>query len=127
MANNVVNFCLGGIAGAFGATTVYPIDLVKTRMQNQRKITGTPLLYKNSWDCAKQILRNEGFLGFYRGGGVQALGIAPGRAIKLSTNNFVRDRKTDPQTGQISLGWEIFAGCIAGAVHVIPANPQEIV
>lgn len=46
-------------------------------------------------------------------------GIAPGRAIKLSTNNFVRDSKTDPETGEISLGWEIIAGSIAGAVHVV--------
>ncbi|KHJ81372.1 hypothetical protein OESDEN_18942, partial [Oesophagostomum dentatum] len=29
-------FLLGSIAGACGATAVYPIDLVKTRMQNQR-------------------------------------------------------------------------------------------
>ena len=29
-------FTLGSIAGATGATAVYPIDLVKTRMQNQR-------------------------------------------------------------------------------------------
>ena len=28
-------FLLGSIAGATGATAVYPIDLVKTRMQNQ--------------------------------------------------------------------------------------------
>ena len=27
---------MGSIAGATGATAVYPIDLVKTRMQNQR-------------------------------------------------------------------------------------------
>ena len=30
------SFALGGIAGSVGATLVYPIDLVKTRMQNQR-------------------------------------------------------------------------------------------
>ena len=28
---SVYNFCLGGISGAFGATMVYPIDLVKVR------------------------------------------------------------------------------------------------
>jgi hypothetical protein len=28
-------FLLGAVAGATGATAVYPIDLVKTRMQNQ--------------------------------------------------------------------------------------------
>ena len=35
-AHSAYNFGLGGIAGATGATLVYPIDLVKTRMQNQR-------------------------------------------------------------------------------------------
>ena len=38
-------FTLGSIAGATGATAVYPIDLVKTRMQNQR--TGTITLRLN--------------------------------------------------------------------------------
>lgn len=54
---------------ATGATAVYPIDLVKTRMQNQRS-TGSfvgELMYKNSFDCAKKVLRYEGIFGFYRG------------------------------------------------------------
>uniref|UniRef100_A0A3Q3E332 Uncharacterized protein n=1 Tax=Labrus bergylta TaxID=56723 RepID=A0A3Q3E332_9LABR len=54
---------------ATGATAVYPIDLVKTRMQNQRS-TGSfvgELMYKNSFDCAKKVLRYEGAFGFYRG------------------------------------------------------------
>ena len=37
------------------------------RMQNQRSTVVGQLLYKNSLDCAKKILRNEGFPGFYRG------------------------------------------------------------
>ena len=40
---------------AVGATAVYPIDLVKTRMQNQRgsgSVVGE-LMYKNSFDCFK--------------------------------------------------------------------------
>ena len=32
----VYHFAVGAVAGAIGATIVYPIDLVKTRMQNQR-------------------------------------------------------------------------------------------
>jgi hypothetical protein len=42
-------------------------------MQNQRNNALVPALYKSEWDCAKQVLRNEGFLGLYRGAGVQAL------------------------------------------------------
>lgn len=61
------NFVLGGIAGGIGATAVYPIDLVKTRMQNQRSKVVGELLYKNGIDCAKKVYKNEGFKGFYRG------------------------------------------------------------
>ena len=61
-------FLLGSIAGAVGATAVYPIDLVKTRMQNQRttSIVGERL-YRNSIDCFKKVIRYEGVFGLYRG------------------------------------------------------------
>ena len=46
---------------------MYPIDLVKTRMQNQRAVSAEERLYKNSFDCFFKVLRNEGFRGLYRG------------------------------------------------------------
>jgi solute carrier family 25 aspartate/glutamate transporter 12/13 len=61
------HFGLGAVAGAFGATIVYPIDLVKTRMQNQRSSVVGQLMYLNSIDCAKKVIRNEGPMGLYRG------------------------------------------------------------
>lgn len=67
------NFGLGAIAGAFGATMVYPIDLVKTRMQNQRSNLVGEMMYKNSLDCAKKVIRNEGFKGLYSGLGPQLI------------------------------------------------------
>ncbi|KAF7662294.1 hypothetical protein LDENG_00240680 [Lucifuga dentata] len=69
VAESVYRFTLGSMAGAVGATAVYPIDLVKTRMQNQRS-TGPfvgELMYKNSIDCFKKVVRYEGFCGLYRG------------------------------------------------------------
>ncbi|KAF3819136.1 hypothetical protein GH733_013286 [Mirounga leonina] len=69
VAESAYRFGLGSIAGAVGATAVYPVDLVKTRMQNQRS-TGSfvgELMYKNSFDCFKKVLRYEGFFGLYRG------------------------------------------------------------
>ncbi|CAB1441713.1 unnamed protein product [Pleuronectes platessa] len=76
-AESAYRFSLGAIAGATGATAVYPIDLVKTRMQNQRS-TGSfvgELMYKNSFDCAKKVLRYEGVFGFYRGEGKRHPGV----------------------------------------------------
>jgi solute carrier family 25 aspartate/glutamate transporter 12/13 len=68
---NMYSFTLGSIAGAVGATAVYPIDLVKTRMQNQRSKVVGELLYKNSLDCFRKVVKNEGFVGLYRGLGPQ--------------------------------------------------------
>lgn len=72
---------------ATGATAVYPIDLVKTRMQNQRSGTFVgELMYKNSFDCAKKVIRHEGLLGLYRGLAPQLVGVAPEKAIKLTVS-----------------------------------------
>ncbi|KZS93297.1 mitochondrial inner membrane protein [Sistotremastrum niveocremeum HHB9708] len=127
VATSAYNFGLGGIAGAFGATIVYPIDLVKTRMQNQRSSVVGQLLYKNSLDCVKKVFRNEGFTGFYRGIGPQLIGVAPEKAIKLTVNDLIRGRAMDPETGRIKLPWELFAGGMAGACQVTFTNPLEIV
>ncbi|XP_053324387.1 electrogenic aspartate/glutamate antiporter SLC25A13, mitochondrial isoform X2 [Spea bombifrons] len=128
VAESAYRFALGSIAGAVGATAVYPIDLVKTRMQNQRS-TGSfvgELMYKNSFDCFKKVLRYEGFFGLYRGLVPQLLGVAPEKAIKLTVNDFVRDKFTT-KDGGIPLLAEIMAGGCAGGSQVIFTNPLEIV
>lgn len=121
------HFALGSLAGAFGAFMVYPIDLVKTRMQNQRSARVGQLLYKNSIDCFQKVIRNEGFRGLYSGVLPQLVGVAPEKAIKLTVNDLVRGNFTEVKTGAIPLPAEILAGGSAGACQVIFTNPLEIV
>ncbi|TKA76096.1 hypothetical protein B0A55_04415 [Friedmanniomyces simplex] len=121
------HFGLGAIAGAFGAFMVYPIDLVKTRMQNQRGARVGQMLYKNSWDCATKVVRNEGFRGLYSGVLPQLVGVAPEKAIKLTVNDLVRGKFTDLKTGNIPFRMEMLAGASAGMCQVIFTNPLEIV
>lgn len=52
----------GGVAGAVSVFGNTPVDVVKTRMQGLESSK-----YKNTLDCAQQILRQEGFKGFYKG------------------------------------------------------------
>ncbi|CAG8445764.1 1908_t:CDS:2 [Ambispora gerdemannii] len=125
--HQIYSFTLGAIAGSFGATAVYPIDLVKTRMQNQRSRVVGELLYQNSVDCFKKVVKNEGVLGLYSGLGPQLVGVAPEKAIKLTVNDFVRRLTSDPKTGEITLASEIFSGSTAGGCQVIFTNPLEIV
>lgn len=120
-------FFLGSVAGAIGAFAVYPIDLVKTRMQNQRsKSYVGELMYRNSIDCFKKVIRHEGIMGLYKGLVVQLVGVAPEKAIKLTVNDLVRDKFVQ-YTGDLPLYGEVLAGGMAGMCQVIFTNPMEIV
>lgn len=141
------SFGLGAVAGALGAFTVFPIDLVKTRMQNQRKLlasvavapsavpTGPGIVHYNSIaDCFVKTFRNEGLFGFYRGLTPQMIGVAPEKALKLVVNDMMRSafsKKSVDSLGaevnQIDLPLEILAGACAGMSQVVVTNPLEIV
>ena len=122
---SVHHFALGSLAGAFGAFMVYPIDLVKTRMQNQRSTGVGNVLYKNSLDCAQKVIKNEGFRGLYSGVLPQLVGVAPEKAIKLTVNDLVRGKLTDKDTGNIKLPAEILAGGMAGGCQVVGSSPTR--
>ncbi|RKP31060.1 mitochondrial carrier [Metschnikowia bicuspidata] len=120
--DSLYSFFLGSIAGCVGATAVYPIDLVKTRMQAQKH----KALYDNSMDCFKKIIKLEGVKGWYSGLGAQLVGVAPEKAIKLTVNDLVR-RIGRNDDGSITMPWEILAGSSAGGCQVFFTNPLEIV
>jgi len=54
---------MGGCAGAASVLGNTPLDVVKTRMQGLEAKTK----YKNTFDCARQIMVNEGPAAFYKG------------------------------------------------------------
>lgn len=116
---SLYRFTLGSIAGAAGATVVYPIDLVKTRMQNQR--TGSyvgELMYRNSIDCVKKVVRYEGAAGLYRGLLPQLVGVCPEKAIKLTMNDLVRDKFLNFNGNNSILPWQevVAGGCVSTMV-----------
>lgn len=125
-AQAVYHFALGAVAGGIGAAAVYPIDLVKTRLQNQRAVLVGEMLYRGGLDCARKVVAGEGVTGLYRGLLPQLIGVAPEKAIKLAMNDLVRGLLKD-DVGKLSLPAEYIAGGCAGASQVIFTNPLEIV
>jgi len=121
----IQHFTLAAISGSVGCAAVYPIDLVKTRMQNQKVINGTRK-YKHSVDCFLKVIRGEGFFGLYRGLGPQLLGVTPEKAMELSVNDLMRSLFLREGTDS-HLPLEIIAGGIAGASQVLFTNPVEII
>nr|AKN21594.1 slc25a-26 [Schmidtea mediterranea] len=112
----------GGIAGIVGVTCVYPIDLVKTRLQNQQ--SGVKL-YNGMFDCAKKTFKSEGFFKMYRGSAVNLFLITPEKAIKLVGNDFFRYH-LKPTGKPLNPLREMIAGGGAGACQIIVTTPMEL-
>lgn len=75
-----VHLLSGVAAGVATSTATNPIWMVKTRLQldkNMAKRSGgvTQRQYRNSYDCVRQILRNEGLRGMYKGMSASYLGV----------------------------------------------------
>ncbi len=69
----------------------YPIDFVKTRLQNQPyDANGKGTIYSGIVDCFRKSIKSEGVRGLYRGLPAQLIGVAPEKAIKLATNDLLR-------------------------------------
>ncbi|XP_066237238.1 mitochondrial glutamate carrier 2 isoform X1 [Saccopteryx leptura] len=111
----------GGVAGLVGVTCVFPIDLAKTRLQNQHGKD----IYKGMVDCLMKTARAEGFLGTYRGAAVNLTLVTPEKAIKLAANDFFRHLLMEDGMQQ-NLKMEMLAGCGAGLCQVVVTCPMEM-
>lgn len=58
--------CAGGLAGVMSWVVIYPLDVVKSRLQADG-MNGGAKKYKGLWDCAKKSFQTEGLEVFARG------------------------------------------------------------
>jgi solute carrier family 25 protein 44 len=63
------------------SAALYPISLLKTRMQVATK----EHVHTTAFSLFKSIIKNDGIRGLYRGFGTTAVGSIPGRAMFLAT------------------------------------------
>merc|ERR1712012_1158377 len=115
----------GGIAGIIGVSCVFPLDLVKTRLQNSKPGPNGEKMYSGMLDCFKKTYRAEGFKGMYRGSAVNILLITPEKAIKLAANDFFRHKYTT-KDGKLPIQREMLAGGSAGFCQIIVTTPMEL-
>ncbi|GAA5913797.1 hypothetical protein JCM6882_007702 [Rhodosporidiobolus microsporus] len=77
------SLCFGAISGGVGATSVYPLNLVRTRLQAQ----GTPAhpqTYTGIRDAALKCYMREGWRGFYKGLTPTLVKVVPAVAISYA-------------------------------------------
>ncbi|EEH38473.1 mitochondrial 2-oxoglutarate/malate carrier protein [Paracoccidioides lutzii Pb01] len=77
-------FAASAIAGFFASFMSLPFDFVKTRLQKQQKDPKTGQLpYRGMLDCTRKVIKDEGWLRFYRGFGTYYVRIAPHAMVTL--------------------------------------------
>ncbi|TID13548.1 hypothetical protein CANINC_004906 [Pichia inconspicua] len=63
---NIVVLSIGASSGTFGATMVYPINLLRRRLQAQGTYAH-PYTYTGFFDVARQTIQREGLQGLFKG------------------------------------------------------------
>lgn len=79
----LIQLCCGMISGTVGATCVYPLQVVRTRLQAQHR--SSAFHYKGMVDAFQRIWREEGFLAFYKGLFPSLLKVVPAASITYIT------------------------------------------
>lgn len=77
---NFATGAIGAISGAVSATMVYPLNLLRTRLQAQGTVLH-PRVYGGVWDVARQTIKGEGFVGLFKGVTPNLLKVAPAVSI----------------------------------------------
>ncbi|RYZ16325.1 MAG: solute carrier family 25 protein, partial [Myxococcaceae bacterium] len=109
---------VGASAGIVGTSLIYPLDILKTRLQSSPT--------RLSLTQCGALLRGGGF---YRGFSACLVGIAPEKAIKLAANDALREHFQLSKGPGIALSvWEeVAAGSAAGFLQLFVTVPYEAV
>ncbi|KAL6047969.1 Solute carrier family 25 member 22 [Balamuthia mandrillaris] len=123
---------IGMTTGFCASLAEGPIDLIKSKMQVQYRISieGTSRMafvpYKSSWDCLRRILATYGIRGVYQGLSATFLRNMPGSAVYFTTYEVVRRNVATlyPQSETTSV---LLAGAIAGITFWLSCFPADVI
>ncbi|KAI1310746.1 mitochondrial carrier domain-containing protein [Xylaria venustula] len=121
-------FAAGAIAGVSEILVMYPLDVVKSRLQLQSgKATGADA-YTGMVDCFQKIVRNEGFSRLYRGISAPILMEAPKRAVKFAANDeWGKVYRNAFGVSKMNQQLSVLTGATAGATESFVVVPFELV
>ncbi|RDX74781.1 Mitochondrial carrier protein CoAc1 [Mucuna pruriens] len=82
----------GALAGLFGQTLTYPLDVVKRQMQvgSLQNAAHEDARYKNTFDGLRTIARNQGWRQLFHGVSINYIRIVPSAAISFTTYDMVK-------------------------------------
>ncbi|KAF9381604.1 hypothetical protein CPB97_007649 [Podila verticillata] len=118
----------GAGAGLVTSVVTCPLDVVKTRLQNQGVVSAKSKSYKGTAGTLTRIWSEEGIRGLYRGLGPTIFGYLPTWAIYFTAYDYFKDLVAR-QTGhhESNLFVYIVAAMSAGATSTTMTNPLWVI
>eukprot|EP01025_Chloroclados_australasicus_P038807 TRINITY_DN4007_c0_g1_i1.p2 TRINITY_DN4007_c0_g1~~TRINITY_DN4007_c0_g1_i1.p2 ORF type:complete len:327 (+),score=44.47 TRINITY_DN4007_c0_g1_i1:187-1167(+) len=118
----------GGTAGAVSRTAVAPLERLKILMQVQ----GNEKIYRGTWQGLVHMAKTEGFVGMFKGNGINCIRIFPNAAIKFLFYEeiergmvwYMRSRGGD---GEMNWFLRLVAGGLAGVAGMSATYPLDMV
>lgn len=121
-------FFAGGAAGAVARTATAPLDRIKLLFQVQAVATSgtSATAYTGVGQAAAKIIREEGFLAFWKGNGVNIIRIFPYSAAQLASNDTYKRLLAD-ENHELTVGRRLVAGACAGMTATALTHPLDTV
>ncbi|KAI8388760.1 mitochondrial carrier domain-containing protein [Radiomyces spectabilis] len=125
---NLKHSIAGAGAGIVSSIVTCPLDVVKTRLQNQGKLEPGMIVYRGTVGTLSRIWKEEGIRGLYRGLGPMLVGYLPTWAIYFTVYDYCKGRWTG-QLGQPGRDWtlHIASAMTAGAASTSLTNPLWVI
>ncbi|KAI8331327.1 mitochondrial carrier domain-containing protein [Chlamydoabsidia padenii] len=125
---NVKHAIAGAGAGVASSMVVVPLDVVKTRLQNQGKATPGTLVYRGTAGTLSRIWTEEGIRGLYRGLGPTVFGYLPTWAIYFTAYDYCKAHWGRKYEGS-GHEWlvHILSAMTAGATSTSLTNPFWVI
>lgn len=85
---NIETLFIGSAAGAFAATATFPLEVARKQMQVGK--LGGRVVYRNSLEAFKGIVKEKGLGGLYIGLGPSLIKLIPAAGILFMTNEAIK-------------------------------------
>ncbi|KAM0002854.1 putative mitochondrial carrier protein [Helianthus debilis subsp. tardiflorus] len=135
-----INATAGSLSGAISRTVTSPLDVIKIRFQVQLEpTTSFALLSKNLYgtskytgmvQASKDIFREEGFLGFWRGNVPALLMVMPYTAIQFAVLHKVKTFASGSSKSEdhihLSPYLSFMSGALAGCAATVGSYPFDL-
>lgn len=123
-----LQFVAGAAAGISEILVMYPLDVVKTRMQLQLSNVAAHEKYNGVVDTFQKIIKKEGASRLYKGITSPILMEAPKRATKFACNDeFQKIYKRAFDVEKLTQPLSVLSGASAGLVESLVVVPFELV